>query len=177
MILLPLTFFFFPPILLPQSVLVSEIESPRREQDEQQEDDVDWNKLAQSEPARTDVPIFLAALSRKEAANDRFAAVLDEAHSSLLQSVEALLQTVADVHNVQRDRMEAMEADIKHNLVCNDEARAQMQVRLQESANAAQGLFSKLLQRVTEPIQMATARLQETMLPEQQQDDGESASK
>jgi len=162
-----------------QTVLVNAIESPSREDDdddeEQQEDDIDWDKLAQSEPARTDIPIFLAAHARKEEANDRFAAVLDDAHSSLLACVEALLTTVAEVHNVQRDRLEAMEADIKHNLVCNDEARAQMQVRLQESANAAQGLFAKLLQRVTEPIQMTTARMQEGMLPEQ--DDGESTSK
>ena len=152
-------------------MLVSEIESPPRQEDdeEQQEDDdddVDWDKLAQAEPARTDVPIFLAAHSRKEDANERFASILDECHSSLLQCVEALLTTVADVHNMQRDRMEAMEADIKHNLVCNDEARAQMQVRLQQSATAAQGLFAKLLQRVTEPMQMATARMQEAVLPQ-----------
>lgn len=145
--------------------MVSEIDSPQADDEEQQEDDVDWDKLAQSEPARTDVPIFLAAHARKEAANERFAAVLDEAHSSLTECVNALLQTVADVHMAQRDRLDATEADIKHNLVCNDEARAQMQVRLQESANAAQGLFAKLLQRVTEPIQMATAHMHETLMP------------
>ena len=124
---------------------------------------MDWDKLAQSEPARTDVPIFLTALGHKEAADDRLALVLDEAHQSLLGAVEALLTTVANVHNMQRDRLEAMEADIKHNLVCNDQARAQMQVRLEESAHAAQGLFAKLLQRVTAPIQMATTRVQQTM--------------
>lgn len=150
------------------------MESPPRQEDEDDEeqppqDDLDWDKLAQSEPARTDIPVFLAALARKEQADERFAAVLDEAHSSLLSCVNALLQTVADVHNMQRERMDAMEADIKHNLVCNDEARAQMQVRLQESATAAQGLFQRLLQRVTEPLQTATTRMQETMQCEQQQ--------
>jgi hypothetical protein len=159
-----------------QSVLVSEIESPARQEEEQDQeeeqqddDDVDWDKLAQSEPARTDIPIFLAALGEKEAADDRLALVLDEAHQSLLGAVEALLTTVANVHNMQRDRLEAMEADIKHNLVCNDQARAQMQVRLQESAHAAQGLFAKLLERVTAPIQMATARVQQSMEQQQQE--------
>lgn len=151
------------------------MESPRRNDDEEQEqqnddydDDLDWDKLAESEPARTDIPIFLDAMARKEAAKERFAAALDEAHSSLMQSVDAILQTLADVHNAQIHRMEAMEADIKHNLVCNDQARAQMQVRLQESATAAQGLFAKLLQRVTEPLQMATSRMQEAMMPSEQ---------
>jgi hypothetical protein len=151
-----------------QSILASDIESPPCIQDEedQQEDDIDWDKLSQSEPARTDIPIFLGALSRKEAANERFAAVLDECHSSLHECVDALLQTVADVHNIHSNQMEAMEADIKHNLVCNDEARALMQRRLQESATAAQGLFAKLLMRVTEPLQAASIKMQEPLTPE-----------
>jgi hypothetical protein len=153
---------------------VSEIESPSRheeedqeEQQEEEDDDIDWDKLAQSEPARTDIPIFLAALARKDAADERFALALDEAHQSLLGAVEALLTTVANVHNMQRDRLEAMEADIKHNIICNDQARAQMQVRLEESANAAQGLFAKLLQRVTDPIQNATSRMHQAMTEQQ----------
>lgn len=164
-----------------QSVLVSEIESPARQEEQEQEeeqqddDDMDWDKLAQSEPARTDIPIFLAALSHKESADDRLAHVLDDAHQSLLGAVEALLTTVANVHNMQRDRLEAMEADIKHNLVCNDQARAAMQVRLEESAHAAQGLFAKLLQRVTAPIQMATTRMQQSM-EQQQQDESTNTS-
>jgi hypothetical protein len=156
-------------LVLVQSMLASDIESPPRIQDEEeQDDDIDWDKLAQSEPAATDIPIFLGAHSRKEAANERFAAILDECHSSLHECVDALLQTVADVHNLHSNQMEAMEADIKHNLVCNDEARAQMQLRLQESATAAQGLFAKLLQRVTEPLHqvVATNKMQEAMAPE-----------
>jgi hypothetical protein len=152
-------------------MLTSDMESPPRIQEEEdegeeQDDDIDWDTLAQSEPAATDIPIFLGAHSRKEAADERFAAVLDECHSSLHDCVDALLQTVADVHNLHSNQMEAMEADIRHNLVCNDEARAQMQLRLQESATAAQGLFAKLLQRVTEPLQPATNKVQEAMVPE-----------
>jgi hypothetical protein len=143
----------------------SDIESPPRiqeeEEEEEQEDDIDWDKLAQTEPARTDIPIFLGALSRKEAANERFAAMLDECHSSLHECVDTLLQTVADVHNMHGNQMEAMEADIKHNLVCNHEARIQMERRLQESATAAQGIFAKLLMRVTEPLQAASIKMQE----------------
>ena len=156
-----------------QSILASsDIESPphiqneEEEEEEQQEDDIDWDKLAQCEPARTDIPMFLGALSRKEAANERFAAMLDECHVSLHQCVDALLQTVANVHNVHSNQMEAMEADIKHNLVCNHEARAQMERRLQESATAAQGLFAKLLMRVTEPIQEASIKMQGTLTME-----------
>lgn len=171
------------PQALLESELVSEIESPPpcdvnnnnddddeadeqpSPQSQQQDDDIDWEKLAQSEPAATDIPVFLQAHAHKEAANERFAQVLDDCHSSLLQSVEALLQTVADVINLQRDTLEAMEADIKHNLICNDEARTQMQSRLEQSATAAQGLFAKLLMRVMEPIQQATTRMQESLMP------------
>jgi hypothetical protein len=110
-------------------IQISHIKSPPRIQVkvEQQEEDVDWDKLAESEPARTDIPIFLGALSRKEAANERFAAILDECHSSLHECVDALLLIVADVHNIHSNQMEAMGADIKQNLVCNDKAPALMQ--------------------------------------------------
>jgi hypothetical protein len=109
-----------------KSILASsDIESPPHIQEEEgeQEDDIDWDKLAQTEPTHTDVPIFLGALSRKEAANEHFAATLDECHSSLHECIDTLLQTVAGVHNMHSNQMEAMEADIKHKLVCNHESR------------------------------------------------------
>jgi hypothetical protein len=62
--------------------------------------------------------------------------------------------------------MEAMGADIKQNLVCNDKAPALMQHWLQDSATAAQGLFAKLLMRVTEPLQATSIQMQESLTPE-----------
>lgn len=43
----------------------------------------DWSTIQINEPARTEVPIFLAARGQRDAANDRFATGIDVLHESV----------------------------------------------------------------------------------------------
>ena len=58
------------------------------------DDEPDWNSIMLHEPARTEVPNFLAARSRLEGANERFAIDLDTFHESLKQSMGGLIDVV-----------------------------------------------------------------------------------
>ena len=117
---------------------------------DEEEEEPDWAMIAGHEPAKSDVPLFLDARDRREAAEARFASALDEAHASLKQCSDALLKTAADLYNVQREKLDAMEVQIKHDFVDNEIARSQMQTKLEESASAAQAQFTQLMMRVTQ---------------------------
>ena len=62
------------------------------------------------------------------------------------------MSAAAKIYNIQREKLEALESELKQHFVDNEEARATMQRRLEESANAAQGLFAQLLERVSQPL-------------------------
>ena len=94
--------------------------------------------------------MFVDARDRREAAETRFAAALDEAHASLKQCSDDLLETAAELYNVQREKLDAMEVQIKQDFVDNEIARSQMQKKLEESASAAQAQFAQLMMRVTQ---------------------------
>ena len=126
-----------------------------KNKDEEEDQEPDWDTIAQDGPARTDAPIFLAAREKLKAAEDQFAAALDEINAALKQSIDDLLNTAANIHNIQLEKLEALEADLKHSFVGNHEARVEMQTNLEQSAKNAQGLFAQLLMRVSQPIQMA----------------------
>jgi hypothetical protein len=110
----------------------------------------DWDKICEREPARTDVPIFLAAREKKEEADLRLAAHLDDAQATLQKCITELLETVVEVHTKCSETMEAMEDEFKQTVVWNDEMRTKMETRLQEGAMAAQGLFAQLLTKITQ---------------------------
>lgn len=134
-----------------------EVEEVRNDEDDDDDDDdePDWDAVAQHEPAKTDAPIFLAARDRRAAANERFAAVLDEIHASLRHSVDEILKTAADMHNEQRERLDDYEIELKRDFIENEAARDVMHKKLEESATAAQGLFAQLLMRVSQPLASA----------------------
>ena len=115
-----------------------------------EEEDLDWDSIAQHEPAQSDVPVFLTARERRDAAEAQFAAALDEAHASLKECCADLLKTAADLFNVQRERLDVMESHIKQDFATNEESRANMQKNLEESASAAQAQFTQLMMRVTQ---------------------------
>lgn len=119
------------------------------EGEETEEEEPDWASIAEHEPAKRDVPLFLDARERREAAEARFASALDEAHAILKLCNDALLKTAADLYNVQREKLDSMEVQIKHDFVENEVARSQMQSKLEESATAAQAEFAQLMMRVT----------------------------
>lgn len=112
------------------------------------DEEPDWDKLSQHEPAKTDVATFLQARATQDAADERFAAFLDDCHASFKQCLDDLLQTAADVHTLHRERLDALEGEIRQTVVWNEEMRSRMHQKLEEGATAAQGLFSKLLQQI-----------------------------
>jgi hypothetical protein len=129
----------------------NEVSNEEVEEEEDEEDEEpDWATIAEHEPAKADVPIFMDARDRREVAEARFASALDEAHASLKQCSDDLLETAADLYNVQREKLDAMEAQLKQDFVENELARSQMQIKLEESASAAQAQFAQLMMRVTQ---------------------------
>ena len=114
-------------------------------------DEPDWNNIMQHEPARTEAPTFLTALNRRERANERFAASLDNVHDSVLQSLDGLNEVVTVLLNDRAEKLYEYELKLKNDYVYNEKTRASMQAKLKESARAAQGLFANLLMRVAQP--------------------------
>ena len=121
----------------------------KEEVEEEDGEDPNWEEIVQYEPAKSDVPIFLEARFRREAAEQRFAEALDEAHASLKHCSDTILKIAADIFNSQKDKMVAMEHQIKQDFVDNEHARSEMQKKLEQSAFVAQEKFSKLMMMVT----------------------------
>ena len=110
--------------------------------------DPDWHSIVLHEPARTDVPIFLNARDRRDAADLRYGQALDELHETLNASVKGILDAIADIHETTSIKLNQMEDELKNNFEMNEKSRALMAQKLQESAAAAQGLFTNLLMKV-----------------------------
>mmetsp|Transcript_19174 Transcript_19174/g.27088 ORF Transcript_19174/g.27088 Transcript_19174/m.27088 type:complete len:369 (-) Transcript_19174:238-1344(-) len=112
------------------------------------EEEPDWNKLTESEPAKTDVPIFLSATEKRMRAEERFGTALDECHASLTASVDALMNTAADIYSTYGAKIDALENEIKQDLEGNHRARVAMKQRLEAYATETQAMFAQLLMRV-----------------------------
>ena len=115
-----------------------------------EEEEPDWDTIAQHEPARNDVPIFLTARDRREEAEARFGAALDEAHATFKQCCDDFLKIAANLFHDQKEKLLAMEDQIKQDFVENEASRSQMQKNLEQSASAAQEQFAQLMRRVTQ---------------------------
>ncbi|KAL3777622.1 hypothetical protein ACHAW5_006773 [Stephanodiscus triporus] len=123
------------------------------------EEEPDWDAIMQHEPARSEVPAFLAARSRREAAYSRFEAAIEEFHTSMSGYEQELTQAVADIHNSRTMKLEEYEQILKHDYVSNDKMRAEMQSQLEASATAAHKMFEDLMTRVMQPQSRATGIL------------------
>ena len=117
---------------------------------EEEEHDPDWDRIAQEEPARSDVPVFLAARTRREKAEEQFAYALDEAHATFKKCCDDVLKIAADLFHDQKEKLLTMEDQIKHDFVENETSRSKMQTNLEQSAFAAQEQFAQLMKRVTQ---------------------------
>ena len=115
------------------------------------DDEPNWNNIMLHEPARSEVPNFLAARSRLEGANERFVIDLDTFHEALKQSMGGLIDVVTLVLNDRADRLVELEENLKYDYIHNEKTRVMLQAKLEESARAAQGLFASLLMRVAQP--------------------------
>lgn len=120
------------------------------------EEEPDWDNITQHDPARSEVPVFLAMRERREEANNRFAMALDELHESVSHSMEELLQTVSTLLQTRSEKLFDYEQNLKQDYVYNEKMRASMQLKLEESARAAQGYFANLLLRIAQPDDAGT---------------------
>jgi hypothetical protein len=109
--------------------------------------------LGDNEPAaRQQVELFLRTRELRDEADERFSVVMDECHTLFETAKKQMLQAAADVHNMHRDELDYLEAEIKQTLVWNHQVRMKMRQELEESRTRAQGMFSQLLQTVSHPM-------------------------
>ncbi len=117
------------------------------------DEEPDWNTIMMHEPARSEVPTFLDARSRREAACSRFETAIEEFQTATAAYAQELTQAVADVYNSRTTRLDEYEQILKHDYVANDEMRTKMQLEIEESATAARNMFEELMKRVMQPQQ------------------------
>ena len=114
-------------------------------------EDPEWDKIMMHEPAKSEVPTFLAARGRREAACARFESAIEEFQGSIDMYAQEITQTVADLYNNRETKLSEYEQVLKHDYVENDKKRAEMQNNLEQSATAAHDMFQDLLMRVMQP--------------------------
>ena len=115
------------------------------------DDEPDWDNITQHEPAKTEVPKFLTARDRRAACDARFSNAIEEYQNAVDCYYKELMQTVADMYNSRSMKMDEYEQQLKQDYVSNDEMRADMQSKLEESATAAHNMFEALMRRVMQP--------------------------
>jgi len=125
---------------------------------------VDWESMVQNEPGRTEIPLFLDACGRHEAASDRFAQGLDVLHGSLTASSHALVNVVSCLLQDRTQHLYDLEQDLKSDYVSNESVRASMNARLHETARAASQLFSRLLMAVDSGSNGSAASLPDALM-------------
>ena len=108
----------------------------------------DWDAIMQHEPARSEVPLFLSARGRRDAALSRFETAIEQFQTEVEGHAQNLTQVVADVYNSRTMKLDEYETVLKNDYVENDKTRASMQSSLEESANVAQNMFGELMRRV-----------------------------
>lgn len=115
------------------------------------DEEPDWNVIMMHEPARSEVPSFLNARDRREAACSRFGTAIEEFQAAAADYAQELTQAVADVYNSRTTRLDEYEQILKRDYVANDEMRTKMQSEIEESATAAHSMFEELMKRVMQP--------------------------
>ena len=111
----------------------------------------DWGKIMQNEPARAEVPVFLAGRERREAACNRFQSSIENYHAVMEGYAQELTQTVADLYNNRMLKLYEHEQVLKQEYAFNDESRGKMLHKLQESSAAIQKMFQEMIVRVMLP--------------------------
>mmetsp|Transcript_14050 Transcript_14050/g.28427 ORF Transcript_14050/g.28427 Transcript_14050/m.28427 type:complete len:399 (+) Transcript_14050:159-1355(+) len=128
-------------------------ESTQRDDDEDAtaEEEPDWEKIMQFEPARTEVPIFLSACDRREESNHRYTTAVEDLDNALSHGIEELVQTMEDLLHSRGEKYFEYETNLKSDYAYIEKLRASLQMKLQKSFNAATAYFNNLLQRVAQP--------------------------
>lgn len=108
----------------------------------------DWDSITQHEPAKTEVPIYLEARNRREAASARFHTAIQDFQQSVEECLQDLTQAMVDMYNDRSAKLDEYECMLKQEFVHNDEIRSKMKTDIEESATAANQIFDKLMDRV-----------------------------
>jgi hypothetical protein len=127
-----------------------------------EDEEPNWGKMIQHEPAQTEVPVFLAGRERREAACTRFQSAIEDYHSVMEGYTQQLTQTVADLYNSRMLKLNEHEQILKQEYAFNDDARRKMLHKLQESSAAIQTMFQEMIMRVMLPNGPQEQRLLET---------------
>ena len=116
--------------------------------EEEEEADLNWDAITRFDPARTDVPAYLAARANFDAAKMALSRSIDQYHASLQGSHDALLSIPADIHNRVDETLQGMEDQLRRGFVGNTEKRETIETTLHKSAETARALFDGLLMRM-----------------------------
>ena len=112
------------------------------------DEEPDWDAITQHEPAKTEVPIYLEARNRREVASARFHTAIQDFQQSAEECLQDLTQAMVDMYNDRSAKLDEYECMLKQEFVHNDEIRSKMKTDIEESANAANQMFDKLMDRV-----------------------------
>lgn len=113
-------------------------------------DEPDWDMLVQFEPSRESIQIFLDYRDRWNVACGNFSIALDEIHDQFKSSTSEILRTVGTVYDrIMNEELEERQRDIQYNLTNNYRRRKFLETALDEAARQQQGIFMKLMARVS----------------------------
>lgn len=116
--------------------------------EEEEEADLNWDAITRFDPARTDVPAYLAARANFDAAKMALGRSIDQYHASLGGAQGALLNIPANIHNQVDETLQGMEDQLRRGFVSNTEKRETIETTLHKSAETARALFDGLLMRM-----------------------------
>lgn len=130
------------------------------DKEEMSDQEPDWDSIVLHEPAKTEVPIYLEARNRREAASARFDTAIQDFQHYTEECLQDLTQAMVDMYNERSAKLDEYECMLKQEYVHNDEVRTKMQTQIEESANAASQMFETLMSRVLQQESPSTQGIQ-----------------
>lgn len=119
--------------------------------DNNEEEEPKWDKLTSYINTRDQIQSFLSARECRSTADHRFTSSIDQLHDSVSASTDDLVHSVVELFNTKSDLLDEYERGLNVEYEENERRRGEMQMKLEESARAAQGLFANLLMRIAQP--------------------------
>eukprot|EP00956_Cyclotella_meneghiniana_P026731 scaffold58490_cov20-Cyclotella_meneghiniana.AAC.2 len=123
----------------------NEAEAEGKVNDDMGGEEPDWDAITQHEPAKTEVPIYLKARNRREIALARLHTAIQD-----FQCLQDLTQAMVYKYNDQSAKLDEYKCMLK-------EIQSKMKTDIDESANDANQMFDKLMDRVLQRFSMSTS--------------------
>ena len=116
----------------------------------QEQEDPDWDTLvAEHEPNRDKIRLFLEGRNRKLQADETLDAILQDVHVTLKEQVlDATIQSAIRIHERSEQELQELEQDIQQYIFSNHHRRQAFKKSLEESTERVQGFFTDTLARV-----------------------------